>query len=64
MAGKPIIDQDECISCGACVDSCPDVFRLNDDNIAEVFNAAGASEEEIQDAIDSCPVSCISLEEE
>ena len=64
MAGKPIIDQDECISCGACVDSCPDVFRMNDDNIAEVFNPTGASEEEIQDAIDSCPVSCISLEEE
>ena len=64
MAGKPTIDQDECISCGACVDSCPDVFRMNDDNIAEVYNAEGASEEQIQDAIDSCPVSCISLGDE
>ena len=63
MARTVVIDQDECISCGACVDSCPDVFRLNDDNLAEVYNQEGASEEEIQDAIDSCPVSCISWED-
>ena len=63
MARSVVIDQDECISCGACVDSCPDVFRLNDDNIAEVYNQNGASEEEIEDAIDSCPVSCISWED-
>jgi ferredoxin len=63
MAKSVVIDQDECISCGACVDSCPDVFQLNDDNLAEVYNPDGASEEEIQDAIDSCPVSCISWEE-
>jgi ferredoxin len=63
MARTVVIDQDECISCGACVDSCPDVFRLNDDNIAEVYNQDGASEEEIEDAIDSCPVTCISWEE-
>jgi ferredoxin len=63
MARTPVIDQDECISCGACVDSCPDVFRMNDDNLAEVYKADGASEEEIEDAIDSCPVSCITLEE-
>jgi ferredoxin len=63
MAKTVAIDQDECISCGACVDACPDVFRMNDDNLAEVYNAGGASEEEIEDAIDSCPVTCISWEE-
>ena len=63
MARTVVIDQDECISCGACVDSCPDVFRLNDDNIAEVYNQDGASEEEIDDAIESCPVSCIRWED-
>jgi ferredoxin len=64
MARKFYIDEDECISCGACVDSCPDVFQMNDDNIAEIYNAEGASEEEIQDAIDSCPVTCIHWEDE
>ena len=63
MAKTVIIDEDECISCGACVDTCPEVFRMNDDNIAEVFKADGASEEEIEDAIESCPVSCIKWEE-
>jgi len=63
MARTVIIDQDECISCGACVDTCPEVFSLNDDNLAEVYKADGASEEEIEDAIESCPVSCIQWEE-
>jgi ferredoxin len=63
MAKTVTIDQDECISCGACVDACPDVFRMNDDNLAEIYNATGASEEEIEDAIESCPVTCISWEE-
>ncbi len=64
MARSFYIDQDECISCGACVDSCPDVFQMNDDNLAEIFDAEGASEEEIQDALDSCPVTCIHWEDE
>ncbi len=63
MARKIVIDQDECISCGACADSCPDVFVMNDDNIAEVSDEEGASEEEIQEAIDGCPVECIHWEE-
>jgi len=64
MAKKLFIDEDECIGCGACVDSCPDVFIMNDDNIAEISNPDGASEEEIQDAIEGCPVECILWKEE
>lgn len=64
MARKFYIDEDECISCVACVDSCPDVFRMNDDNLAEIFNLDGASEEEIEDAMDACPVTCIHWEDE
>lgn len=64
MARNVYVDQDECISCGACVDTCPDVFRMNDDNLAEVYNPNGASEDEIQEAIDSCPVECIHWEDE
>ena len=33
MARVPFIDQDECIGCGNCEESCPDVFRMNDDGI-------------------------------
>lgn len=63
MAKKPHVNQDECTGCENCVDLCPGVFRLNDDMVAEVHNPSGATEEEIQEAIDSCPVECISWEE-
>lgn len=63
MAKNLYVDTEECIGCGACVDSCPDVFSMNEDDIAEISNPEPASEEEIQDAIDACPVECIHWEE-
>ncbi len=61
MTKAPWVNKDDCISCGLCVTNVPDVFRFDDDNKAECYNPNGASEEEIQnDAIDVCPVSCIS----
>ncbi len=59
MARTPYVDQDVCISCNLCVDLVPEVFKNNDDGLAEVYEPAGAPEEKIQEAIDSCPVSCI-----
>ena len=60
MANVPWVDKDECTSCGLCVANLPDVFRMDDDGLAECYNAGGASEEEIQEeAIDVCPAECI-----
>ncbi len=64
MAKSVYVDAEECIGCGACVDSCPDVFAMTDDNVAEVISTDTASEEEIQDAIDACPVECIHWEDQ
>jgi ferredoxin len=56
----PFIVEDECIACGACAEICPEVFMLNESlGFAQVMNAAGAPEEKIQEALDSCPVNCI-----
>lgn len=64
MRKAVVVDQDECISCGACVDNVPEVFRFADSGKAEAFDPAGASEEKIQqEAIDVCPVSCIHWKE-
>jgi ferredoxin len=45
------------------VDLVPEVFKLNEDGVAEVYAPQGAAEEKIQDAIDNCPVSCIAWED-
>ena len=59
MARTPYVDEDVCISCGLCVDTVPEVFRMNESDLAEVYEPAGASEERIQEAMDACPVACI-----
>ena len=54
------IDRESCVGCGICVDNLPEVFRLKEHDKAEVFDPGGAYEATIQqEAIDICPVSCI-----
>ncbi len=61
---KVIIDEEECIGCGSCVELCPEIFRMNEDKEkAEVILIEGGSEECIEEAIDTCPVSCIHWDE-
>ena len=63
MAKKVVIDVEECMGCEACVEIAPDVFGFNDDDEkAFVIKAEGGNETLIQEAIDSCPASCITLE--
>ena len=57
--------EEECIGCGSCVELCPEVFRMNEDKEkAEVVPPEGGSEECIEEAIDTCPVSCIHWDED
>ncbi len=63
MPRNPVVDKEACIGCQICATCVPEVFRMGDDNLAEVYDPAGAPEEAIQEAIDSCPVSCIHWEE-
>ena len=56
---------DGCISCGACVAACPEVFRFNDDGIAEAYaDVAPEYESTATEARDDCPVSVIDIEGE
>lgn len=56
------VDQDLCISCGACVDTCPEVFDWNDDEKAHAIVDEVPSEVEDQaiEAMESCPTNAIS----
>lgn len=61
---KAEIDRDGCIGCGVCAGTCPEVFRMADDGLAEAY--AEVTEETLDmanTAADSCPVSVISVEE-
>lgn len=63
MGGTVTINEDECIGCETCCEMCPDVFQYDSDaNKAKVVNPTGASDDEIQAAIDACPATCISWE--
>jgi ferredoxin len=58
----PKVDQEKCIGCGACAALCPGVYKMNDDNKAEVFDVAGDTEENIQMSVNGCPTQAISVE--
>lgn len=64
MSRRVCIVAEDCIACGLCQDICPEVFRLDDDEMAaQVIKPQGGPEDLVQEAIDSCPVSCIHWEE-
>lgn len=55
---------DGCIGCGLCVGTCPEVFRMNDDGVSEVFaQPTPENEDAAREAADGCPVSVIVIEE-
>ncbi len=57
-----IIDRDGCIACGLCAETCPEVFRMADDGLAEVYsNINTDTEDTATEAADNCPVSVISV---
>lgn len=61
---KADIDRDGCIACEQCVDACPEVFRMADDGLAEVYvdEIPEDAEDSAREAADSCPVSIITVE--
>ena len=54
------IEEDECIGCSTCEDTCPEVFKLNTDKEkAEVIMPDDGPDDLIEEAMDNCPSSCI-----
>lgn len=65
MAKRVFIDKEECIGCGTCHEICPEVFELDEETQkARVILPEGGPEDLIEEAIESCPVSCIGWEDE
>lgn len=57
------LDRNECIGCGVCAQICPDVFELDEEAGKARVVRQGDLSETVREAVDSCPVGCISLEE-
>ena len=55
------VDQDLCISCGACIGICPDVYVWNDDEKADVTvdPIPEDMQEEAKDGQEACPTEAI-----
>ncbi len=62
---KVKVDKELCSGDGICVDLCPQVFEMNDDDIAEVIVDVVPEdlEDDVRDAAESCPEACIEIEE-
>ena len=59
----PIVDYETCIGCGSCVERCPAVFELRNDEKAWVIGPDKCLTCNCQEAIDVCPVQAISWSE-
>jgi ferredoxin len=58
---RAVVDHDVCAGAAQCVLKAPNVFRLNDNGLS-VFDPRGEwTEEELQNAADSCPMAAIDL---
>ncbi len=60
---KATVNED-CIGCGLCESTCPDVFSISDDGLAVAIeeDVPADAEDGAQEAADNCPVSAITVE--
>ena len=55
---------EDCIGCGLCEGTCPEVFAIGDDGLAHAIEeeVPEAAEDAAQEASDGCPVTAIELD--
>jgi ferredoxin len=54
-----VIDREQCVGFGDCVERAPDAFVLDEDGIAVFVNPAAVEPGRLLDACDACPVDAI-----
>jgi ferredoxin len=59
------VDQDLCEGCAICVDTCPEVFEMDDEDTAKVKleTVPPEVEDDCREAADQCPTEAITIHE-
>jgi ferredoxin len=56
---------EDCIACGLCVDTCPEVFEMGEEFAQPLVDEVPAEyEEAVQQAAEECPTEAIIVEED
>ena len=57
------VNEEECIGCGLCAETCPEVFELKDDKaLAKMEEVPEDLVESCREAAEECPVEAIQAE--
>lgn len=64
MAMKVVVDYDLCEANAVCMDCCPEVFRVEDDDTLTVLieNPPESLRKKVEEAVRLCPRQALSLE--
>lgn len=61
---KARVDAEKCTGCGLCVETCPEVFKMEGDKaVAHANPVPEGAEDKCREASEGCPVDAIPLEE-
>jgi ferredoxin len=60
---RVIIDEETCIGCGLCAETCPEVFEMKDDiATAKMDEVSDDLTDACREAAEECPVEAIQVE--
>jgi len=61
---KVTVDEETCIGCGLCSETCPEVFEMTDDKVTvKVDEVPKDAIKTCREAAENCPVEAIQIEE-